>query len=180
MLNDALANFVQPGAPLSIVGGLGVGFASNVYDEIGAGVGTPPGNIIGTRTLFGADYGIGVKRPQIDVAVGTAFATSDAATLNVQFQGAVDTGTPTYQPGAWLTLMETGPISAANLTAQQIIARFDFMPAFPPGTLPRYLRLFFSVLTGTQFTAGTIAFAIVVMDRDDQANRYAAKNFVVA
>lgn len=181
MITDALVNFWSPNsAPLSIVAGAGIATPSNVYDMIGSGPGTPQPNIIGTRTLFGSDYGIGGNKPQVEAVVGTAFATANAATLNVAFQAAVDTGAAGgWQPGAWLTLVETGPIAVANLTAQQVLARFDFPPAFPPGTLPRYLRLLFQVAAATNFTAGTIAFAIVTMVRDDQSNKFASKNYSV-
>ena len=55
---------------------------------------------------------------------------------------------------------------------------FEFAPAFPQGTLPRFLRLLFTPV-GT-FTAGAIASASVTMDRDDYAAKYAGKNFAVA
>ena len=179
MITDGLCNFVAPGNPLSLVAAAGVAVASSVYDELGAGVGQAPGNIIGTRSVFGADLGVGEK-PLLDVAVGTAFATSNGATLNVQFQGAVDSGSPSYQPGTWNTLMETGPIAVGNLTAGQVIARFPFAMAFPPATMPRYLRLNFVMPSGENFTAGTIAFATITMVRDDLTNKYAAKNYLVA
>ena len=60
MFNDALVNFVPIGSNLPI---LGVPVASNVYDALGSGVGTPPQNIIGNRTLFGTDLGIGGPKP---------------------------------------------------------------------------------------------------------------------
>ena len=66
---------------------------------------------------------------------------------------------------------------AADLTAGQVLARFDFPPAFPAGFRPRYLSLLFTSL-GT-FTAGTIAAAPVTMVRDDQANKFAPANYSV-
>lgn len=177
MITDALANFLPIGANLAITN---ASLPSNVYDILGQGVGQAPANIIGTRTLFGADMGIGGKKPQLDIGVGVAFATANNATLNVAFQAAPDTGSGGgYQPGAWQTLVETGVLTAAQLTAAQIIGRFDFPPAFPASLNPRYLRLLFQLATG-QFTAGTIGFALVTMVRDDQANKFAAKNFSVA
>lgn len=180
MISDALVNFIPPGAPLSLVGGAGVAIPSAVYDELGQGVGTAPQVIIGTRTLFGADYGVGEK-PLIDVAVGTPFTTANAATLQVALQGAPDTGAGGgYLPGAWTTLIQTGLIPVSQLTAGAIIARLNFAMAVPPSALPRYLRLLFSPASATNFTAGTIAFAIVTMVRDDWSAQYAAKNFTVA
>ncbi len=181
MLMDALLNFVPPGFPLSIVGAAGVDFPSpNVIDILGTGVGTAPASIIGRRTLFGADKGIGEPRPYIEAVVGTAFVTANSATLNVAFQGAPDTGVGGgYQPGTWQTYAETGEITAAQLTAAQVIARLDFEAAFPQNNNPRFLRLLFQVPAAVNFSAGTIAFAIVTSGRDDQSNRNATSNFTV-
>lgn len=180
MILDALTNFIAPGAPLSLVGGAGVAIASNVFDELGQGVGTAPQNVIGTRTVFGADLGVGEK-PLIDVAVGTAFTTANAATLQVALQGAPDTGAGGgYLPGAWTTLIQTGLIPVTQLTANAVIARLELAMAVPPSALPRFLRLLFSPAAATNFTAGTIAYAVLTMVRDDYSMQYAAKNFVVA
>lgn len=181
MLIDSQVSFIPPGSSLSLVTGPGGTVPStNTIDLLGQGVGTAPANIIGNATVFGTDMGIGGVRPQLEVLIGTAFTTSDAATLNVAFQAAVDTGAGGgYQPGTWETLVETSFIAVAELTAGQILARFDFPPSFPANLSPRYLRLLFEVGTGTEFTAGTISAAIVTMVRDDQANKYAAKNFTV-
>lgn len=181
MFLDALVSFVPLSSPLSLVLGAGVSAASNVFDLLGAGVGVAPPNIIGTRSTFGADPGIDDQKTQLLCAVGTAFATSNSATLNVQFQGAVDTGSSgNYQPGTWATLGETGTIAAANLTAGAIIARFDWPPAFPVKQINRFFRLNFVVPSATSFTAGTIAYAYPVIARDDWAEAFAGKNFTVA
>ena len=66
-----------------------------------------------------------------------------------------------------------------SVSGNAVIARFDFPPAFPPGTLPRYLRLAFQTAASTAFTAGTIASAIVTMVRDDLAQRYSQSNYQV-
>jgi hypothetical protein len=182
MILDSLLSFVPVGANQSLVAGAGVSIASqNIIDLLGTGVGTAPQNIIGNATLFGEDAGVGMNKPQVEVLIGTAFTTGNSATLNVAFQGAPDTGSSgSYQPGTWTTLVETGAIAASSLTASAVIARFDFPPAFPANLSPRYLRLYFQIVSGTNFTAGTIASAIVTMVRDDQANKYATKNFFVA
>jgi hypothetical protein len=173
MITDALLAFVPVGTNTPI---LGAAVRSNVYDILGTGVGTPPSSIIGTPTLFGSDLGIGGKRPMLEVLLGAA-AFAGGTSLNIAFQAAVDTA-GTHVAGTWNTLVETGAILTANLTAAQVCARFDWPPAFPPGLNARYLSLLFTPV-GT-FTAGTINAAIVTMVRDDQANRYAAKNFTVA
>ena len=172
MITDALVSFIPIGSNVAITN---VPVRSNVYDFLGSGVGTAPHNIIGNRTLAGADLGIGGIRPQFEVLVGTAFA--GGTSLNVAYQAAPDLGTPTYQPGAWQTIMETGAILTANLTAAQILARFDFMPNFPANLNPRYLSLLFTPVG--VFTGGTISSAPVTMVRDDQANKFASNNFSV-
>lgn len=178
MILDASLSFVPIGAPQSLAQVVGDYPSTNIIDLLGQGAGTAPANIIGNATTFGMDAGIGQIRPEINVVVGTAFTTGGGGTLNVKLQAAADTAV-TYLPGAYVTLGETGAIAVANLTAGQVIARFPFLPAFPPGLNPRYLRLLFSIATAT-ITAGTIASALVTMVRDDQANRYAAANFKVA
>lgn len=184
MLSDALVNFVPLGGNLSMVGGAGVAIPStNTIDLLGTGVGTAPTNIIGNQNvIFGADPGVGGRdRPEIDCVIGTALATANAATLNVQLQYAPDQGVAgAYQPGTWVTIAETGAIAVASLTAGAIVARFPFLPAVPAGARPRYVRLNFQPATGTNFSAGTIQSATVTIVRDDQANKFAQKNFAVA
>ena len=183
MILDGQLSFVPLGSVLSLVGAAGVSIPStNVIDLLGAGVGVAPPNIIGNVSLFGADVGVGGHlRPEIMCAIGTACATSNSATLNAALQAAPDTGAAGgYIPTTWTTIAETGAIAAANLTAGQIIARFPFLPAFPAGLRPRFLRLYFQIPTSTSFTAGTIGAAVVTLVRDDLAQKFAAKNYTVA
>ena len=175
---DALLSFVPIGTPLSLVGSDGVAIESTVIDLTGLGSGVLENNIIGTRTVFGTDFGIGDNRPLLDVVVGTGLVTGNSATLTVRLQGAVDNGSGS--PGTWITFMETGAITAAQAPANTRIARMDIEAAFPEGTLPRFLRLQFAPQSGAHFTAGTIAFAIVTTVRDDYSVAYAAKNYTVA
>lgn len=172
MITDAPVNFIPIGTNLPI---LGAAVRSNVYDILGSGAGTAPANIIGTRTIFSSDLGIGGKRPQMEVLLGATFV--GGTSLNVAFQAAPDLGTPTYQPGAWTTLVETGAILTANLTLGQVLARFDWPSAFPASLSARYLSLLFTPVG--VFTAGNINGAPVTMVRDDQANKFAARNFNV-
>ena len=179
MITDALVNFIPIGFPQSLVTAAAGSLPSGVLDILGQGVGTPPQNIIGNRTVFGADVGIGGIRPQLEVLVTTAFATAGAATLNVQFQAAIDTGAAgNYQPGTWVTLVETGVIAVANLGLGVKLARFDFPPAFPENLNPRYLRLNFVI--GTSFFSAGAVQAPVTIVRDDQANKFMVGNYVVA
>jgi hypothetical protein len=172
---DALLSFVPLGAPLSLIGGSGNAVRSGVIDLLGQGQGTAPTNIIGTTTTFGTDQGIGTFRPELMVALGPAVL--GATSYNFALQAAPDAGTPTYLPGTWTTLAETGQIPIASLTLNQVVARFPWLPAFPANLQPRYLSLLMTAI-GTP-TAGTIAFALVTLVRDDQSNRFAAKNYKV-
>lgn len=180
MLIDALVSFIPVGSPLSLVAGVGVSIPSNVIDLLGLGQGVNPlsADIIGNRSLWGTDIGIGDPRPQTEVLVTTALtANTGVPTLNVQFQAAPDTAV-TFLPGAWTTLMETGPIALANLGLGAIIGRFDFPPAIPVNFSPRFLRLLFSPAAGTNFAAGAVL-APVTTVRDDQANKFTPKNYAV-
>lgn len=178
---DAQNQFVAPGAPLSLVASVGTSIPSATVDLYGQGVNTTVTNIIGTPTVWGTDFGIGERKAQLEVVIGTQPTTSDSCTLNVALQLAIDAGAGV--PGTWITAVETGPIAVANLPAQEVIARFDFPPEPLPqfqGTQPRFARLLFQVPASEQFTAGSIAFAIVTLARDDWAQKYAAKNFTLA
>lgn len=175
MLIDSLVSFVPIGAPINLSGGTA---PSNVVDLLGLGSGVLPSERIvgqnGGTYFFGEDSGIGGKKPQVQVNLGSV-APAGGTSLNIQFQGAPDTSTGV--PGTWVTYIETGTILLASLSANLIVARFDFPPSFPANAHPRFLRLNF-VVAGT-FTAGTISSAIVTMDRDDYAITYQAKNFIV-
>jgi hypothetical protein len=177
MLTDSKLAFVLPGNPLSFIGGVDVA-SPLIIDLLGNGVGQPPASIIGNKSVFGVDAGVGDHRPEIDTVIGDDALTSSSATLNIALQGAVDTGAGGgYQPGTWTTIVETGPLAAATLISGYVAGRFPFLP-YPTSALPRYLRILFQVATGT-FTQGSIAFSVVTFVRDDNANKYAASNFSV-
>lgn len=174
---DSTLSFVAPGSPLSLVGSAGTNIPStNLIDLIGSGSGTVPPNIIGNVTVFGEDTGIGQIRPLIDIAIGTSLATSTSCTLNVAIQGAPDNGS--NAPGTWQTFAETGPLTAAQCPSGTVI-RMDWAAAFPANERPRFLRLLFQVPSGEDFTAGTVAYAVVTVVRDDQANKFTPNNYVV-
>jgi hypothetical protein len=181
MLTDSLLNFQPYGAPLSCVGAAGTLFpCSNPLDLLGVGIGLAPPNIIGVQSaLFGSDTGEGSNRPLIQAVVGTAFVTANGATLTMLIQGAPDLGsTGGYQPGTWQTFAASAALTAAQLTAGQEI-RMDWPSAFPDNANPRFLRAAFQTPSGQFFTAGTIAFVITTMARDDVANKYAQRNYSV-
>ena len=140
MYLDSQLAFVPVGSPLSIVAGAGVSVPSGVIDVLGLGQGVNPASslIIGTQTLFGSDLGIGLRRVDLDCAIGAAFATATAATLNMALQVAPDTGVGGgFLPGAWTTIVETGPMAVGILTAGQVIGRFPMLPAIPASLRPR-------------------------------------------
>jgi len=182
---DALLAFVPVGTPLSCVGSTGATFYSNVVDLLGVGVGQASPNIMGnvSNNAYGAADGMGVGQERVEMAVatGTAFATSNSATLNIQLQAAVDSGTSGgYQPGTWNVIEESGTISATNLAANTVVFRFPWLPPFPENLRPRFLRLAFVTPASTNFTTGTIAYAVPSLGRDDWFAAYAAKNYTVA
>lgn len=181
---DASLAFVPVGSPLSLVGATGTTFLSpTTIDFLGTGVGTAPQGIIGDVTLYGqADaMGVGGTRVEMAVAIGTALATSDSATLTIALQGAPDTGSSGgYLPGTWQTIVQSAAITATQGAANTVVFRFPWLPPFPDNLQPRYLRMAFITPASTQFTAGTIAYAVPSTGRDDYFVKYAAKNYVVA
>jgi hypothetical protein len=121
----------------------------------------------------------GELRPELYVAITTALATATSATLNGALQAAPDTGVGGgYQPGTWQTIVESGPLTAAQCPAGTVIMRFPWLPPFPANLRPRFLRLLFQVPSGTDFTAGAVI-ATVTPGRYDPFNKYAANNYTV-
>lgn len=191
MIFDALISFIPIGTPLSLVGAAGVTFPStNIVDLLGNGVGVAPTNIFGNTSVFGTDEGVGGKRPELNVTIGTALTGAVGQQLKVALQGAIDTGVGgNYQPGPWVDIDSQDGIALANITggavAGAVVFRSPFLPTMPANLRPRFLRLLFSPMTVTalpsgSFTAGTIASALVTMVRDDQANKFAARNYAVS
>ena len=190
MLIDASFSFLPWGSsPQSMVLGAGVSAQiGTVLDLMGVGVGVAPPNVIGTTSVFGMQPGTGVIKPVIQALVGTSFATSNSATLNVQLQYAADTGASGgYQPSTWNTIVETGTISAANLIAPTagnpfaaVFAQLEFDPTFPFTVRPRFVRLYGVIPASTNFTAGTVAYAGVMLGRDEFTMKQAARNFAVS
>lgn len=179
---DSLTNFIAPGStPVSAVGAAGATIALGApLDLLGSGVGTAPANIIGNTSVFGVDPGIGRIRPDIQINIGTAFATGNAATATFALQYAADQGAAGgYQPSTWYTSSETNAHAVGALPANTVI-RMDITPAPPEVPTPRYVRLILYPPAATNMSAGTITFAGLTMMRDDQVNRQAAGNYTVA
>ena len=186
MRSDVLVSYIPIGAPLSIVAVAGIPVASNIIDLLGVGVGVAPPSIIGNATLFGTDLGVGGKRPELNISVGTAFVAVGATLLKIALQFAPDTGAGgNYQPGTWQDIVSQDNIAIANLFAGAIPFRSPWIPDMPLSLRPRFSRLLFSPMTATalpsgSFSAGTIASALITTVRDDQANKFAAKNYSVS
>lgn len=127
----------------------------------------------GNATRFGEDLGIGDggALPKIAAYIGTAPLTTNSATLQIAFQGSTDSTN-------WDTYVETPAVAAANLTAGAKVAAFDWPHRATGASLPRYVRLYYTVGTGA-FTTGTI-FAAIVLQRDDWPAKYYPNNFTVA
>lgn len=181
-LIDASLSFIPAYAPAqSMVAGAGVSIAiGQVVDLLGQGVGTAPQNIIGNASLFGMDPGSGLLKPFLRTTTGIAFTTGNAATLDLTLQYAADTGVGgNYQPGTWDTIVSSGPIAAANLTANTILPQLEFEPVFPYNLRPRFIRLYGVIPAATNFTAGTIAYALVLLGTDEFAQKLAARNYTV-
>jgi len=128
---------------------------------------------IGNATRFGEDLGVGdgINVPKIVVSVSTAFATASGATLNMQFQGSTDSS-------SWTTYIESGAVGAAALTKGAAWV-FDWPRKAMGAALPRYVRMYYTLGTGT-FSSGTVE-ANVVLNPDGWvqfADQYPA-NYVV-
>ncbi len=137
--------------------------STNLYDITGAGSGVVPNLVWGTSTVFGADMGIGDQkdRPVILFSIPTAFVSGGGATLQIQIQAAVDSGTGGV-PGTYYTLWESVALSVAQLAAQVGPWSVPLPPLAPPftaGVLPRFYRINYVVATST-FSAGNITAAI--------------------
>jgi len=87
----------------------------------------------------------------IDFIVGTAFATSTSATLQITIQSADD--------AAFTTNLTTHVMSTA-FAASALTANTEIIKMQLPYGLRRYIRAYYTVGTGT-FTAGTISADIV-------------------
>lgn len=191
MITDALISFVPIGTNLSLVGGAGVAIPSSVIDLLGDGVGTAPtGSIFGVQSAtFGqaGAMGTGNQRPELNVTIGTALAGAAGLTLNCALQAAADQGAGgNFQPSTWNNIGGQDGITLAQGAANTVIMRLPWLPPFPATLRPRYLRLLFSPVSSGgavpsgNFTAGTIASAIVVMSRDDYFAKFAQKNYSVS
>lgn len=108
------------------------------------------------------DIGVG-NMLELNISVNTLFATSNAGTLQVSFQGSVD-NTNFYD------IVLSPVVVASELVAGRRILQQPVPRAFQPNMraigMPQYYRLNFIVATGA-FTAGKLdAWLSADMDRD--------------
>jgi hypothetical protein len=147
--------------------------STGVIDMAGVGIGNAPPNAFGvSNSVFGQDIGIGdgMSPPNLTCIIGTAFV--GGTSLNVQIQASVDSGAPSYNASNWETIVETGALLTAVLTAGTKIAEYTIPPRAPGQSFPRFYRLNY-VVVGT-FSAGTIGFAGIATGRDDTPSYPAA------
>ena len=135
-----------------------------------------------TNLYFGEELGVGPEKLPLAVYSGAAaFATGTS--LNIQFQGAIDSGGTTYGSLTWLTYSESGTLITALLTAsvglwKEYFPHRKIAAAGANGQLPRFLQLNF-VVAGSNFSAGSIAFAGFEQTRDDNAVGFYGSGFAV-
>lgn len=183
MLLDALDTFIGANAtPVSVVAATGATIPlGNVIDLLGNGVGQAPTNIIGNTTVWGEPgTGIGRVQPAIQINIGTAFVNGTSTpTATFALQYAADAGSPTYQPGTWYTSSATNAHATAEMTADQVFW-MDITPPPPEVTTPRFMRLVLITPAGTNYSAGTVAFAGKTMVPDQDVNKSVPNNYTVS
>lgn len=97
--------------------------------------------------------------PKLMCLCTTTFTTTNAATLSVAIQGSTDNST-------WDTYATSPALAAATLVAGQRLFDIDLPRPAAGKSIPRYLRLNYTVGTGV-FSAGAVTSALV-MQRQDQ------------
>lgn len=103
-----------------------------------------------------------VDNPNLKVRVqvgSTSFASTGSSTLVITFEGSTDAST-------WDTYISVPSIAKASMTANAVLADFAVPNRSLGKSLPRYLRLNYTVGTA-DFTAGALKAFLFL---DDQAN----------
>jgi hypothetical protein len=141
-----------------------------------------PASIIGNASVFGEDFGIG-STAGVPRVVGTAiaaFTAGGAATLQIAFQGAQDSGSGTLNGYSWVTYAETDAIAVTALTISTRIFSFDWPHRQVAAALPRFVVLNYVVATGPMLT-GKVTADVAMGGDDGQATlvKYPS-NFTVA
>lgn len=138
----------------------------------GTAISTAAGNTqVSTNVLDLAnarDLGVGHDSgpvPKLMVLVSTAFQSTGAGTLTINFQGS-DTNTA---GATWTTHAASRAIALADLAAGNKLLNIDLPSIVPQGaTLPRYLRLQYAVGTAI-FSVGSVISAITLAHENARA-----------
>lgn len=149
--------------------------STNLYDVTGAGSGVAPVMTFGNAAKAQFDIGVGDGSaiPYLLMNIGTTFTTSNAATLQVQIQAAVDS---TNSPGAYTTIVETDAFAVSVLTAGATLLLQ--IPKVTLGeSLPRFYRVNYVVGTGV-FTAGAVTSVILLNPPSGLTGTLYPSNFV--
>lgn len=144
----------------------GTQVSSNVID-LGVGINNSTNIAIPSLTAGGGarDMGIG-DDPALKLLVDVEVAFLTGTSLQVNLQGAPESGTTVQTPGSYTT-MYTGPVVLlASLIIGARLADIDLPRPVPGQPVPRYLQLQY-VEAGSAMTAGKLLGAFV-LDRHDQ------------
>lgn len=121
------------------------------------------------------DMGIGdgdQLTPKVMCLVNTAFTTTNSATLQVSFQGSTDNTT-------WDTYVSSPAYAAAALVAGARLLDIDLPRPAAGKSMPRYLRLEYTVGTGV-FSTGAVTAGIVLGRQDEPPLGAYPSGFTVA
>lgn len=166
MILDALLSFVTPSSPASVAHAAG---SVDLGDAVDFGLGSSTDAAIPSGANGGGarDMGVG-DNPALKllVQVGTGLdSVGGAATLQITLLGAPDDGTGA--PGAYVAWWSSPAYTEAQAVAGARLLDMDF-PRPPQGApVPRFVKLQYTI-DGETSTAGTINYAGIVIDRDDQ------------
>lgn len=149
--------------------------STTIYDVSGAGAGNATNLIIGNASVLGVDMGAGdgIAKPVAYFTVGTTFTTSNAATLQIQIQAAIDNGS--NSPASYTTIVETDALAATVLVAGNNI-QIDLPPVTFAEAYPRFYRFNYVVGTGI-FTAGAMTGGILLNPPEGKGGTLYASNF---
>ena len=131
-----------------------------------------------TATIFGEDLGVGDPKtlPYFYITSKTGFTTTNAATLAIAIQGAIDPGDGNVASISWTTYSQTGTLAASLLTANTALWKERWPLRAAGAGLPRFMSVLYTVATGTM-SAGTVS-AFIALNIDAQV--FYPSGFLVA
>jgi hypothetical protein len=143
----------------------GTTYSANVLDLGMAGLPASTGTNATGAGGGARDLGVG-DDPALKVMVDVTVVFNVITSLQIIVQGTHDNGSGAPYATDWTTMV-TGPVVAlAGLVAGARLLEVDLPRPAPGEALPRYLRLGYVIIGGTN-TTGLIEGALV-LDRDDQ------------